>query len=55
MCTVFEMMKRTLKTVLRIVMRKFKTVSRKLCKNREDKRKILKFSYSVIVVKIAMK
>ena len=41
----FEFMKITLKTVLRIFLRTCKTVSRKLCINREDKSKTSQFSY----------
>ena len=48
-------MKITLKPVLVIVLRTCKTVSRKLCINREDSRKISQFSYTVIVVEISIK
>ena len=51
----FEMMKITLKTVLRIFLRKFKTVSRKSCINRSYKSKSSQFSYTVIVVARTMK
>ena len=43
-------MKRTLKTVLRMVMRTYKTVSIKPCINREDKSTISPISYVAIFV-----
>ena len=45
----FEMLRRTLKTVLRIFLRTCKTVSIKTFINREDKSKRSKFSYTAIV------
>ena len=50
----FELMKTTLKTVLRIVLRTCKTVSRRPFINREAKIKISQFSYLVTVVEITM-
>ena len=44
------MTKRTLRTVLIIVLRTCITVSRKPCINREDNIKISQFSYKAIVV-----
>ena len=46
----FEMMKRTLKTFIRIVLRTCKTVPRKPCINREANIKSSQFIYSVTVV-----
>ena len=51
----FELTKRTLKTFLIIFLRTCKTVSRKICINREDKSKSSQFSYIDIVVTIKMK
>ena len=46
----FEMMKRRLKTVLRIDLITCKTVPRKPCINREDNSKISQVSYTVVVI-----
>ena len=46
----FKMTKRTLKTVLRVVLITYKTVSIKPWKNREDKSNISQFSYVDVVV-----
>ena len=51
----FECTKRTLKTILIIVLRTCKTVSRKPYINRQDNSKISQFSYSVTVVSITIK
>ena len=50
----FEMMKITLKNVLGIVMRTWKTVSIKPCINREDKIMSSQFRYADIAVIIRM-
>ena len=47
--------KRTLKTVLRMVLRTCKTVSIRQCINREAKSKSSQFSYSVAVYERTMK
>ena len=44
------MMNIKLKTVLRIVMRTYKTLLIKSCINREDKRKSTHFSYTDVVL-----
>ena len=51
----FELMKITMKTVLRIFIRTCKTVSRKSCINIESKSKSSKFIYTDIVFEITMK
>ena len=51
----FELMKITLKNVLRIVLRTCKTVSRKPCINIEDKNESPQFSYTYIVEIITWK
>ena len=51
----FEMMKITLKTVIRIVVITCKTVSRKSCINREDNINISQFNFTVMVVTKIMK
>ena len=48
-------MKRKLKTVLRIVMRSCKIVSKKQCINREANIRISQFNYSVNIVEIKKK
>ena len=48
-------MKGILKTFLIIVLRTYKTVPRKPCINREDKRKISHFSFSVTDVERTIK
>ena len=50
----FEMMKRTLKNVLRTALKTCKSVSRKPCINREDESERSQFIYTAIFVIIKM-